>query len=49
MFREPFPILYVDDVERSRRFDGDVLGFTSDPDLGRADRRLVRSVHDGCA
>lgn len=28
MFREPFPILYVSDLERSLRFYCDVLGFT---------------------
>lgn len=28
MFREPFPILYVADMERSLRFYCDVLGFT---------------------
>lgn len=27
MFREPFPILYVSDMERSLRFYCDVLGF----------------------
>ena len=40
MFREPFPILHVEDVERSARFYADSFGFEEDfrfPDSGPAE------------